>query len=101
VSSKTSAAVRLFNLSPDTKDAGMNLGPKSLVKDVAFSLGSAWVDVPTASGDYTFQDDLTAKQIATLTHTPPAAPLGAHRCDFSIKHVEISRDFCIFCIKTP
>ena len=54
----------------------MGLGPKSLVKNVAFSLGSPWVDVPTASEQFTFRDDLTSKQIATLTHTPPAAPLG-------------------------
>ena len=76
VSSKTSAAVRLFNLSPDTKDAGMSLGAKELVKNVAFSLGSPWVDVPAASASFTFTDSLTAKEIAALTHTPPAAPLG-------------------------
>lgn len=54
----------------------MNLGSKKLAENVAFSLGSRWVDVPATSGQYTFQDDLTSKEIATLTHTPPVAPLG-------------------------
>ena len=51
-------------------------GTAALAHNVAFSLGSDWYDVPTASETFSFLDDLTSKTLATINHTPPAAPLG-------------------------
>eukprot|EP01050_Picozoa_sp_SAG11_P020192 SAG11_NODE_3363_length_2498_cov_3.248020_1_plen_94_part_00 len=45
VEGSTGSKVRLFNLSPDTKAAGMTCsanGTAELVSGVAFSLGSSW-----------------------------------------------------------
>lgn len=74
-----SAKVRLFNLSPDTRVAGMASsanGSKPIATNVAFSLGSDWVNVPASSQTFTFTDDMTSKVLTTKTETPPAAPLG-------------------------
>ena len=79
VEGAASSKVRLFNLSPDTKVAGMKCdknGTKELAANVAFSLGSDWYDVPTEMDTFTVSDDLTSKQIGTVKTTPPAAPLG-------------------------
>ena len=73
------AKVRLFNLSPDTRVAGMASsanGTKPIASNVAFSLGSDWMTVPVSSQTFTFTDDLTDKVLTTKTETPPPAPLG-------------------------
>ena len=75
----TSSKVRLFNLSPDTKEAGMACsgnGSKELATNVQYSLGSDWYDVATVAAAFTASDDLTGKELLTRTETPPAAPLG-------------------------
>ena len=44
-----SSKVRLFNLSPSTKSAGLTSsanGTAEIVSEVLYSLGSDWVDVP-------------------------------------------------------
>ena len=79
VQGETNSKVRLFNLSPDTKSAGMGVssnGTKDVVSDVAYGLGSDWVVVATESASYTFKDDLSLKTLTSRTETPPAAPLG-------------------------
>ena len=71
--------VRLFNLSPDTKTAGMACsanGTAEIAKNVAYSLGSDWYTVPTTASTYTVNDDLTGKKLTSRLETPPAAPLG-------------------------
>jgi hypothetical protein len=78
VESSASSKIRLFNLSPDTKLAGMTCsanGTKEIVFGVDYSLGSDWVTVPTASATFSATDG--AKTIASKVETPPAAPLGA------------------------
>ena len=79
VQTATSSKVRLFNLSPDTKEAGMACsgnGTKELATNVQYSLGSDWYDIATAAATFTVSDDLTGKELVTRTETPPAAPLG-------------------------
>lgn len=70
--------VRLFNLSPDTKAAGMSITsgtPKALTKNVQYSLGSDWFPVPVTSETYSFSDSLTNKVLTTRVETPPPNPL--------------------------
>ena len=101
VQDSANSKVRLFNLSPDTKQAGMTCsvsraasqlvranshrrirvqanGTKEIASAVDYSLGSEWVTVPTASATYAFKDDSagTALTGATKTETAPAAPIG-------------------------
>lgn len=74
----TGGKVRLFNLSPDTKVAGMSITsgtPKTLAKNVQYSLGSDWLPVPVTSQTYSFTDDLTSKVLTTRVETPPPSPL--------------------------
>lgn len=71
--------VRLFNLSPDTKAAGMSCsgnGTKEIASNVDFSLGSDWMPVATTSATYTFMDDVAKKTLTTKTLTPAHAPIG-------------------------
>ena len=70
--------VRLFNLSPDTKVAGMSITsgtPKALAQNVQYSLGSDWFPVPATAQTYSFTDDLTKKVLTTRVETPPPNPL--------------------------
>ena len=71
------SAVRLFNLSPDTKQASMSVGGKSVVNGVAYSLGSKWAGVPSTSESFAFADTSTGKALTAKTETPPKAPIGA------------------------
>jgi hypothetical protein len=71
VESSTKAKVRLFNLSPDTKVAGMLCaanGTKEIVSNVDFSLGSDWVTIPSAEDQFTLQDDLSSKKLTSLQY---------------------------------
>lgn len=79
VESSTSAKVRLFNLSPDTKVAGMQCaanGTKEIVSNVDFSLGSDWVSIASAQDKFTIRDDLSSSKLTSVQYEPPAAPLG-------------------------
>jgi len=70
---------RLFNLSPNTKVAGMSCsanGTKEVASDVQYSLGSDWYDVPTVASTFSVHDDLSGSVITTRQETPPAAPIG-------------------------
>ena len=69
-------SLRLFNLSPDTKRAGVALAGKSLATDVAFSLGSPWSTVPAKSETFDFTDSATGKTLLSKIETPPRAPIG-------------------------
>ena len=63
--------VRLFNLSPSTKSAGLTSsvnGTAEIVSQVLYSLGSDWVDVPLVSAGakpqlYSAIDDATKKTL--------------------------------------
>ena len=76
VDTDSSSKVRLLNLAPGIRQAGMTLGGKEIASNVAFGLGSSWVKVSNASAAYGFVDDLTKKTLATKTVTPAAAPIG-------------------------
>ena len=43
---------------------------------VAFSLGSNWKPVAGAKDEFTIFDDISTKKLISISHTPPAAPLG-------------------------
>eukprot|EP01052_Picozoa_sp_SAG31_P050020 SAG31_NODE_11225_length_1052_cov_1.125918_1_plen_183_part_00 len=73
----TDASVRLFNLSPDTKMAGMKLGGKAIASGVAYSLGSPWSKVPATTESFGFVDSGSGKTLLSKTETPPKAPIGA------------------------
>ena len=76
--SATTSMVRLFNLSPDTKAAGLACSANNgtLVKDVLYSLGSKWYAVEAAASTYTVADSMTGAVLASRTETPPPAPLA-------------------------
>lgn len=78
VQSQNTSKVRLFNLSPDTKVAGMSCSASGteLAKNVRYSLGSTWFPVPTESATFTAKDDLTGKVLVSRNETPPDAPIG-------------------------
>eukprot|EP00759_Apiculatamorpha_spiralis_P021833 PhF_6_TR26349/c0_g1_i2/m.37938 len=69
-----SSGVRLFNLSPDTKAAGMSENGKTLVDNVPYTLGSDWVTVPQTSGTFTVYDETSKSTLATMTTSPPQPP---------------------------
>lgn len=67
-------------LMQDTQIAGMTCsanGTAQLAKNVRYSLGSPWYEVPTAASTFSVQDDLTGATVTTRLEEPPAAPLGA------------------------
>ena len=77
--------VRLFNLSPDTSVAGMDLRSAlnasihvPLAKNVAFSLGSSWSEIPTGMQTYSISDDghTPPTKLTTVKVKSPLAPLG-------------------------
>jgi hypothetical protein len=73
---KDGSAVRLFNLAPDVKSAGLNIGAgKLLVDHVQYSLGSTWHPVESVSTTFTAVDDAgNAGLHPEVTMTPPLAP---------------------------
>ena len=79
VQTDTSSKVRLFNLSPDTKVAGLACSANAtseIATNVQYSLGSKWVTVPTASLSFAAFDDITKTKLTSRQETPPSAPLG-------------------------
>ena len=90
VQTDSTSKVRLFNLSPDTKAAGMVCsanGTAEIARNVLYSLGSSWTPVPTASLSFGFKDDISGRTLTTRKETPPAAPLGEYSC--RVLHVYI------------
>ena len=76
IDTENSSKVRLFNLAPGTKSAGMTLDGAEIAADVKFGLGSHWKKVPTVSATFGFVDDLSKKTLSTRTITPAAPPIG-------------------------
>ena len=76
VQGANTSKVRLFNLSPDTQSSGMTVGGVAAASNIQYSLGSAWVPVPSTSAAFTFTDSTSKKTLVRKTVTPPAAPLG-------------------------
>lgn len=72
------ASVRLFSLSPSTASASLAVGGKSLVDGVKYSLGSEWVQVPTAGQDtFTVLGGTATTPLATVVGSPPLSPSAA------------------------
>eukprot|EP01048_Picozoa_sp_COSAG05_P000124 COSAG05_NODE_3_length_51333_cov_129.132080_24_plen_626_part_00 len=76
VDTDPSSKVRLFNLGPGTVSAGMTLAGKTIATNVAYGLGSSWVNVPTVPSAFGFVDEISKKALATKTVTPAGAPIG-------------------------
>lgn len=79
VDTDPTSKVRLFNLAPDVKAAGMSCssnGTKEIASNVDFSVGSDWQPVATESATFTFVDDIGKKTLTSKTLTPAAAPIG-------------------------
>ena len=71
--------IRLFNLAPDVKAAGMSCsanGTTEIATNVAYSLGSQWQPIATKSDTFTFKDDSSKTTLTTKTLTPAVAPIG-------------------------
>lgn len=69
------SGVRLFNLSPDTPQAGLQSNGKTLVNYVKYTLGSFWANIPEdVEGTFTVFDTSSNKVLASSTFTPPTAP---------------------------
>ena len=51
-------------------------GTAELAKNVLYSLGSDWFNIPTTPLTFTIIDDISSKKLLTRQGTPPAAPLG-------------------------
>ena len=71
---KNGSAVRLFNLAPDVKSAGLQVSGKMLVDKVLYSLGSKWQPVPSVAQTFTAVDDAGVASHPEVTMTPPLAP---------------------------
>ena len=72
-----SAAVRLFNLSPDTPFAGFrsNQVAAPLADNVQYSLGSdTWVQIAAGRVSLAVFDSLSSKQLAMVNAEPPLSP---------------------------
>ena len=68
------SGARLFNLSPDTPSAGMNIGTTTLVDGVKYSLGSVWAPIPVAEATFNIFADGTKQALTSDTFTPPPTP---------------------------
>ena len=67
------SGVRLFNLSPDTPLASLDVAQSVLAADIAYGLGSTWVSLASTPTAFDVTDS-AGKTIASSTATPPAAP---------------------------
>ena len=69
------SGVRLFNLSPDTQQAGLEFNSKVVVNDIDYSTSSVWVKVPQdVKATFTAFDSSSNKALASIAYTPPSAP---------------------------
>ena len=75
------ASVRLFNLSPDTKLAGMtsDRAGAATISDVHFSLGSEWLGFPLGQQTFTIVDDdpTPSKTLLRVSQSPVGPPIGS------------------------
>ena len=75
------ASVRLFNLSPDTKLAGMTSdgAGAATISLVHFSLGSKWEGFPLGRQSFTIVDDdpTPSKTILRVSQSPAGPPIGS------------------------
>jgi hypothetical protein len=72
---KPNSGVRLFNLSPDTAQAGLQANGKTLVNNVKYTLGSIWANIPEdTEATFSVFDSSSNKVLATSTFTPPTSP---------------------------
>ena len=69
-----STGVRLFNLSPDTKLAGMTRNSHVIIDKIDYTLGSSWVVVPEDQATFSAFDDANKAILASDTTTPPSPP---------------------------
>ena len=77
IQGSSGSKVRLFNLAPGIKSAGMTCssnGTAQIASGVKYSLGSAWMPVATQAARFGFVDD-GAREVATLMFTPATAPI--------------------------
>ena len=65
------AEVRLFNLSPDTKEASMAVDGKTTASDVTFTLGSDWASMPSTKQSFVVTDSSSGKTLTSFSQTPP------------------------------
>ena len=68
------SAARLFNLSPDTESAGMQVNGQALVDNIKYTLGSVWAAVPVTSATFSIFNDKGNAVLTTDTFTPPPNP---------------------------
>lgn len=68
------SGARLFNLSPDTVSAGMQVNGQALVDSVKYTLGSVWAAIPVASATFTIFNDAGKAVLTSDTFTPPPNP---------------------------
>lgn len=75
------ASVRFFNLSPNTKLAGLtSSAPRAaVISNIKFSLGSKWERFPVQNQTFTVVDDDNSPAVALLNFTisPVAPPIGS------------------------
>jgi hypothetical protein len=74
VPTSSGSGVRLFNLSPDTESAGMQVDGTVIVDQVKYTLGSEWAPISVASHTFTIFNDAGNKVLASDTYTPPPNP---------------------------
>jgi hypothetical protein len=73
--SAPNSGVRLFNLSPDTKQAGLQVNGNTAVNYVKYTLGSVWANVEEdKQATFVAFDSSSNKNLATSSFTPPTAP---------------------------
>jgi hypothetical protein len=69
------SGVRLFNLSPDTQQAGLDINGQLAVNYVDYSLSSVWTVVPQGvKATFTAFDSSSNKALASVSYAPPSAP---------------------------
>ena len=65
------AEVRLFNLSPDTKQASMSVDGNVTATNVAFTLGSDWSAMAPSTHQFEVTDSGTSASLTSFSQTPP------------------------------
>ena len=75
------ASVRLFNLAPSTKAAGLSSSATGATKisQVKYSLGSDWTSFPLGNQTWSFMDEdvSPARLLLQTTESPPGPPIGS------------------------
>ena len=73
------AAIRIFNLSPDTLGATLAVNQKPVANSswTSYSVGSKWLTVPNGQVTFEALDSESHKVLASVTGTAPQSPLAA------------------------